>query len=272
MASEAYKLIPADPEKVTVIQKVTPAITTFSTPFLRFGRVKIGGRGTIVKLATGNSVIFSPTALTNTVRKEVDALGPVKYIVALDQEHHIFLEEWNKAYPQAKVVGPESLPELRKKQQYFAIPDAIWTSAAKGTKVVVDEEFDNEFDVEYVSAHVNKEIVVNHRPSKTLIEADLIFNLPATEQFSKSGVSPTAGFLTKLFVNVNQTKNPLWQQRFIWYLAGGQDRPSFNKSMGVIDGWDFDRIIPCHGDIIQSGGKDVFRKVMAWNLDALKKK
>jgi hypothetical protein len=42
------KLIPKDPEKVMVIREVVPrTITTLSVPFLRFGRIKIGGRGTI---------------------------------------------------------------------------------------------------------------------------------------------------------------------------------------------------------------------------------
>jgi len=35
--------------------------------------------------------------------------------------------------------------------------------------------------------------------------------------------------------------------------------------------WDFDRIIPCHGDVIESGGKGIFDKVMAWHLEAAKK-
>jgi hypothetical protein len=44
------KLIPKDPEKVMVIRDVVPrTITTLSVPFLRFGRIKIGGRGTIGK-------------------------------------------------------------------------------------------------------------------------------------------------------------------------------------------------------------------------------
>ena len=41
------KLIPSNPEKVMVIRKVTPDIVTLSVPFLRFGRIKLGGRGTL---------------------------------------------------------------------------------------------------------------------------------------------------------------------------------------------------------------------------------
>ena len=44
------KLIPSDPSKVMVIREVVPkTIVTFSTPFWRFGRIKIGGRGTVGK-------------------------------------------------------------------------------------------------------------------------------------------------------------------------------------------------------------------------------
>ncbi len=41
------KLIHSDPSKVMVIRKVTPNIITCSSPFARFGRFKVGGRGTI---------------------------------------------------------------------------------------------------------------------------------------------------------------------------------------------------------------------------------
>lgn len=96
MASSVNKLVPSDPEKVMVIRHVTPNIVTFSTPFLRFGRIKIGGRGTVVKLQTGALAVFSPVALTETVKQESAKLGTVKYLIAPDQEHHVFLEEWHK--------------------------------------------------------------------------------------------------------------------------------------------------------------------------------
>ena len=47
ISSMTSKLIPTNPSDVMVIRKVTPNITICSTPFNRFGRFKIGGRGTI---------------------------------------------------------------------------------------------------------------------------------------------------------------------------------------------------------------------------------
>ena len=46
-AEMSSKLIPSDPDHVLVIRNVTPNIATFSAPFSRFGKVKIGGRGTL---------------------------------------------------------------------------------------------------------------------------------------------------------------------------------------------------------------------------------
>ena len=51
------KLIPSNPEQVMVIRKVTPDITTLSVPFLRFGHIKVGGRGTLgTSHSTPNSI------------------------------------------------------------------------------------------------------------------------------------------------------------------------------------------------------------------------
>lgn len=40
-------LIPANPADLMVIRNVTPNVVTFSVPFARFGRIQIGGRGTL---------------------------------------------------------------------------------------------------------------------------------------------------------------------------------------------------------------------------------
>jgi len=265
-STSAAKLIPSDPAKVMVIRDITPNITTLSVPFLRFGHLKIGGRGTIVKLATGSLAVFSPVVFTPDVKSKVSSLGTVKYIVAPDFEHHIFLKLWAQEYPQAEIIGVDGLPEKRE-----ADPET------KGTKfehvftpsnkrdLRISPEFDNEFDYEYVHSHKNKELVFLHRPTRTMIEADLIFNLPATEQYSKTGANPTSGILTNLFASIMNTRgDAIWQQRFLWYLSASKDRKAFAESVNVIRKWDFDRLIPCHGDVIETGGKDVFNKLIKW--------
>lgn len=192
----------------------------------------------------------------------------MRYLTALDYEHHIFLSEWAAAYPNAKLLGVDGLPEKRQKSKETAGTkfEHVWTQKNR-SDMKIDPEFDREFEVEYVSSHANKELVFCHKPDRTLIEADLMFNLPAKEQYSKTGKDPSGGVLTKLFIGMQNTMGPAtWQKRFLWYIASTGDRQGFAQSVKRINSWDFDRIIPCHGDVIETGGKGIFQKVMEWHL------
>jgi hypothetical protein len=184
-------------------------------------------------------------------------------------QHHIFLGPWHQAYPNAKVLGPEGLPEKRKSQNNEDVPFAT-VFTASNTHPSVDAAFDAEFEYEYVPAHGNKEIVFNHKPTRTLIQADLMFNYPSREQFSKTGEDPTSGILTKLFGAVTNT-NSDWQKRMIWYGLSSSDRNGFAQSMTRINKFEFDRMIPCHGDVVETGAKGIFQKIMSWHLDLAKK-
>lgn len=204
-------------------------------------------------------------------------MGEVKYLAALDQEHHIFLGDWHKAFPNAKVIGPEGLEDKREKQKNEKVPiHHTWQSKDPKT-VKIDAEFDADFDYEYVHSHVNKELVFNYRPDRTLIQADLFFNLPATEQYSIAGPNKTpenasSGIFTSIWAKFNNTQGSMvGQKRFIWYLTSAMDRSHYNQAVSRISKWDFDRIIPCHGDVIETGGKGVFQTLMSWHLDAAKK-
>jgi hypothetical protein len=53
--------------------------------------------------------------------------------------------------------------------------------------------------LQYFPGHTNKEVAVLHIPSRTLIQADLIFNLPCTEQYAKAHSSGKAFFPLSIF-------------------------------------------------------------------------
>ncbi|RHZ43394.1 uncharacterized protein CDV56_101765 [Aspergillus thermomutatus] len=128
------KLFPGDPSKVMVIRKVTPEITTFSVPFSRFGLLRFGGRGTLVKLRTGSLAIISPVALTPEVQKLITSEGGnVQYIVAPDIEHHLHISTWKRAFPDAKTIAPEGIYEKRQSSPAYdddAAFDHVFTSTA----------------------------------------------------------------------------------------------------------------------------------------------
>jgi hypothetical protein len=248
----------------------------FLTPVL-VGRLHIKLTHSIVKLTSGGLAVFSPVALTKAAQtKVIEMGGDVRYIVALDYEHHIFISEWAKEYPAAKIIGPEGLPEKRAKQtddpkignEEFAV---VFKKENK-REIRIDPEFDADFDYEYVDGHANLEIVFFYKPERVLIQADLLFNLPPTEQYSKvpEAELPGDGAVGKLFACVqNPRGDTKWLQRFNWYLLA-KNRDSFNDSMAQIAQWDFHTMIPCHGDVLEGDGKEVFMKVFDWHLQGHK--
>ncbi|KAK4124892.1 hypothetical protein N657DRAFT_643654 [Parathielavia appendiculata] len=271
------KLIPQNPDEVVVIRDLTPNIVTFSVPFLRFGKFPIGGRGTLVRLSSGVLAVFSPVALTESTKAKVASLGGnVRYIIAPDIEHHIFLSEWAAAYPGAKLIGPEGLPEKRQKaarddakigKEPFAV---VVTKENCREKIKIGDDFDADFDLEYVHVHPNKELVFLYKPDRVLIQADLVFNLPAEEQYSRvpEHQKPKPGVLGKLFNSFQTTQgDAMGMKRFLWHVISRADREAFNESVMRIAGWEFDTIVPCHGETMVGNGKEVFEKVFAWHLE-----
>lgn len=216
--------------------------------------------------------VFSPVNLTAEVHDAINALdGKIKYIAALDLEHHLQLTAWKEAFPDAEIIAPEGLWEKRQsspEHKDTKFEHVFTKEGVRKGKQGVSEEFDAEFETEYVYGHPSRELVFLHKPSCTLIEADLLFNLPAREQYSKTREGPS-GLLTKI-ANTFMSATPpaTLQKRFVWYILASADRQAFIRSMKRIDGWDFNRLVPCHGDVVESGGKGVFRTVMEWFVEA----
>lgn len=224
-----------------------------------------------MRLVTGSLVVFSPVGLTREARATLDGLGNhVRYLVAPDIEHYLSLREWKEAYPSAKVIAPAALvagggeraPKAVRGLQFdhlFSSEAAV--AAERGQPLRVSDEFDAEFTVEYVDSHVNREIVLLHRPSRTLIEADLLFTLPATTQFSQSGMSVHGGIWKGIANSLLTAEEPAtWQRRAQCYVFP-RDRAQYTKAVRRIHEWDFDRLIPCHGEVIETGGKAIFETV-----------
>ncbi|CAK7201988.1 hypothetical protein SEUCBS139899_004705 [Sporothrix eucalyptigena] len=280
------KLVPANPADVMVIRDITPNITTLSVPFARFGIIDVGGRCTIVRMTGGGVLVFSPVALTAEAAAVVTRLGGkggVKYLVAPDIEHHIFLSEWAKAYPAARIIAPQGLAEKRAatkgknprvniNDKFFAVLTDKRTQPMCEPQSIAPD-FDADFGLVYFDMHPNKEVVLLYRPENILIEADLMFNLPAIEQYqrvdpaTRRGAPDRANLANRIFQAVMRTNgNLVWARRFQWYLASSSDRARFNEGLRVIDSWPFETIIPCHGETITENAKEIFRGVFAWHF------
>ncbi|KAJ3780921.1 hypothetical protein GGU10DRAFT_126799 [Lentinula aff. detonsa] len=228
-----------------VIREVTSGVWTFSRPFGRgpLGLLPWGGRSTAVKLHNGDVFVLASTPLTEDTKSAIDALGTLKWIIAADIVHHLFIGQYKKEYPEAKVIGVEGLREKKEKNKESLMIDGEYGVDPPETLY----GFEDEIKACYFSGFANKDVAFLHVATKTLIVADLLFNLPGTEQYSKSKASPKVPIIGKLNPESSMHKRLLW--------TIGKDKDAMRRDAKIVSGWDFERIIMCHGDVIETGGK-----------------
>ncbi|TKA73278.1 hypothetical protein B0A49_05769 [Cryomyces minteri] len=219
----------------------------------------------LVRLSTGFLAVFSPPPLTAGVREVIEAFGngEVAYLICPNAEHYIFLHDWYSVFPKATVMAPQTLVTKFASGQ-ASVPHVPITLAFPYQQHSPDmKQFEHEFEPAFFGANAN-EIALLHRASRTLLTADMVFNPPATESYTKSDDSATKGLLTYLFNWSKGTSGfPLtMQHRILNIIAGkGNDRNGFAESARGVTGWDFERIVCCHGEVVEKGAKGFWEKV-----------
>ncbi|ELU37964.1 hypothetical protein AG1IA_08011 [Rhizoctonia solani AG-1 IA] len=219
-----------------VIREVIQNVWTFSKPFARFGIFPVGGRSTAVRLQSGDVWLLASTPLNDETKAKLNELGTVKYvdlseaflliltflnryICGADAVHHLFLGQYKKAYPEAKMIGVAPLVEKKKGEFEF---DGVYGRDPPGT------QYGYEPEVGFYRRPWFADVAFLHAPSKTLIQADLLFNLPAKEQvrgcYGNSQVVVLTQFAAVLKVKV------VWQVPILWQL-GTHDAISQDVSM-----------------------------------------
>ncbi|KAJ7931157.1 hypothetical protein B0H13DRAFT_2528084 [Mycena leptocephala] len=230
-------------DKFTVIREVAPNVWIFSRPFARFGILPVGGRSTAVKLTNGGVWVLASTPLNPETKAKIDELGPVQYIIGADAGHHLFLGEFKKAYPTAKLMAPADAVARADKSLVF---DGVWGRDPPDTKY----GFEEDIQACYFSGFRSKDVAFFHPASKTMIEADLISNLPCTEQYSKTKSSGSIPLIGRF------GPTSWLHQKFA--AAMGEDKAAMKRDVKTVADWDFTRIIPCHGDVVETGGKQAW--------------
>src|SRR4051812_7740740 len=73
----------------------------------------IGTRMTVVRLRDGSLFLHSPVRLDAETRAALDALGPVRAVIAPSLVHHFFVGDYQAAYPQATLYAAPGLEKKR---------------------------------------------------------------------------------------------------------------------------------------------------------------
>lgn len=202
---------------------------------LRFYGLEIGCRMTVIRLKNDQLFLHSPTNLEPRTLGGLQSLGPVSCIVAPNRFHHLFIGDYFKVFPQAKIYAA---PGLQKKRSDLKFHGVLEDQAPP--------EYSGEIDqMVFSELPILREVVFFHRDTRTLILSDLCFNL-----------GKEAPLLTRvLFRIIRNYKRfgPTADLRFL--LRKKVPRAQMEK---ILD-WDFDRIIMAHGKIVETGGKETFQ-------------
>ena len=121
---------------------------------------------TVIRLADGSLLLHSPVALDPELRRELDAIGRVRFAVAPNRVHHLYAGEVAKAYPGARLWVA---PGLERKRPDLVFVGVLGDEAPAEWKDEVDQVF-------FRGRPYENEVVFLHRASRTLIMCDLAFN------------------------------------------------------------------------------------------------
>lgn len=193
--------------------------------------VGLGGlKGSVRMTVVGNAgelLLYSPVALDPADVADLERLGQVTRIMAPNTFHHFFLRSCMAAFPDAQVLVPAGL-----EAKIGPIPGAVTMSRESLSDLPADiERF-------VFTGHKIRETVLFHRPSRTLITADLLYNFQREHQ-------PLEKAMFRL-IGCYGAPRLAFYHRFVI-----EDKASVRELIETVHQWRPDRIIMSHGRIVE---------------------
>ncbi|MCW8331536.1 DUF4336 domain-containing protein [Photobacterium sp. SDRW27] len=199
-------------------------------------------RMTVIRLHNGDLWLHSPITYSEELAARLAELGNVKYLVAPNHLHHLYLPEWIEHYPEASLSGTDEV--IRKRDDLHF---------AHSLNAEQEWPWREEIDQLLVSGStLMQECVFFHRPTRTLIVTDLIENFPP-EHFTgwQRLLAKSAGILAP------NGKTPLdWRLSF--------KKAEVQEHIREVNNWQPDRIVMAHGDIVRQDASEFLQRSFRW--------
>jgi hypothetical protein len=220
---------------------LVPEVWTATVPFTVL-QMPIGHRMTVVRLADGGLWLHSPIAHTPDLVRELRRLGPITHWVAPSRTHDLFLDGWFAGEPQAQSYGA---PKLRG-------PHPDWKFTAWLAEDLA-APWRGELDLLPIEGAPRVgEWMFLHRPSKTAITADVLFNLG-------TGAGGLGGLMLRLMGTHGRARvSRLFRATIV-------DRPALERSLRRVLEWDFERLIVGHGEPLLEDAKGALARAFRLN-------
>ncbi|OXE35617.1 MAG: hypothetical protein CGW95_12785 [Phenylobacterium zucineum] len=198
---------------------------------------------TVIKLAEGGLLVCSPIALDEALRTKIEALGEVRWLVAPNALHHVFLKDWQEAYPTAQTFAPPGLrkkrPDLRFDEDLSDLAPAAW--APEMDQVIVRGNL------------ITSEVVFFHRPSGTVIFTDLIQHFAPGWFTGWRAVVARLDRMTAPLPEVPQK----FRNTFI-------NRSAARKAIRQVLDWPIEKVVMAHAPPVRSNGRAFIAQAFQW--------
>jgi hypothetical protein len=199
----------------------------------------------VIRLAGGALFIWSPIPVSGELRSAVDALGQVRYLIAPNSLHHMFLGEWQRAYPDARLYAP---PGLRARRKDLAFDGDLGDTPAR--------EWFEEIDQVLVPGNViTTEIVFFHRKSRTVLFTDLI------QHFSPIWFTGWRAIVARLDLMV--APEPEVPRKFRGAFFG---RSVARAAMRRVLAWPARKVLMAHAPPVEENGQAFIARAFGWLL------
>lgn len=198
----------------------------------------VGGKTTIIRLPDGRLFVHSCLPMDTETKAKVDALGTVSAVVAGNLQHIDFVKCWKQYYPDATFLSPPGFMEKREDMPF----DAELSTDGTAHESYRDEGGTIQ-QVFLEGCPAMDETVFFHTPTKTMINTDVMFPFPRNIPFG----TKIAKFVLRYGFK------PVLENFFV------KDRPAYKQGLEKIADWKFERMICCHGAIVEKDALDMYR-------------
>jgi hypothetical protein len=173
----------------------------------------------------------------------VDALGEVRHIVAPNSLHHLFLAEWKRAYPGARLYAP---PGLRRKREDIVFDADLGHAPSPYWAGEIDQ-------VLMLGNLITTEVVFFHVTSSTVLFTDLI------QQFPAGSFSGWRARVAKL--DLMTGAEPSVPRKF---RIAFTNRRAARDALERIFAWPAEKVLMAHGTPVARDARAFPRRAFGW--------
>jgi hypothetical protein len=206
-------------------------------------------RMAIVRLADGGLWLWSPVEMTAAIEQEVQALGPVRYIVSPNKLHYLFLAEWQAAFPEAELWGTASTIA---KCDNLKFSGALADDPPAGWEGQIDQFY-------FTNSPFVDELIFFHRVSRTAIIADL------SQTFSDAFLKRHWPWWMRLIARLSKMVEG-WGYAPIDYRISFRSRASARPKIRALIKEHPEHVVVAHGKVVRTNGKAFLLRAFSWLL------